>query len=251
MLSVRTGGGKWGRDHQACRSPTSTLSSPPPNEILTRRGGRCSLACSGFEPRQKNSGDSRTPSGSRTQQGLLENRALTVTNTRCPRKPHLPPTGLPGRHRAARRDERPRVHPLRGFRPTRYSVHVNGPWCITFEFEEATSVASTSNEIAEESAVLTEGLLFKARYSVSRHAGLFGSRPPTCRRPDHLSDNLVVELGLATEELNRRWYESNTCAGAYGCAVTNPASGAALDGRDARRSGRGAKKRQEYWVRFA
>jgi len=27
-------------------------------------------------------------------------------------------------------------HPLRGFKPTRYSVHVNGPWCITFEFEE-------------------------------------------------------------------------------------------------------------------
>jgi proteic killer suppression protein len=25
-------------------------------------------------------------------------------------------------------------HPLRGFNPTRYSVHVNGPWCITFEF---------------------------------------------------------------------------------------------------------------------
>jgi proteic killer suppression protein len=27
-------------------------------------------------------------------------------------------------------------HPLRGFRPTRYSVHVNGPWCITFEFQD-------------------------------------------------------------------------------------------------------------------
>jgi proteic killer suppression protein len=26
-------------------------------------------------------------------------------------------------------------HPLQGFKPTRYSVHVNGPWCITFEFE--------------------------------------------------------------------------------------------------------------------
>jgi len=26
-------------------------------------------------------------------------------------------------------------HALRAFRPTRYSVHVNGPWCITFEFE--------------------------------------------------------------------------------------------------------------------
>jgi predicted phage-related endonuclease len=28
--------------------------------------------------------------------------------------------------------------------------------------------------------------------------------------PEDLSGNLVVQLGLATEELNRRWYESNT-----------------------------------------
>jgi len=27
-------------------------------------------------------------------------------------------------------------HSLRSFNPTRYSVHVNGPWCITFEFED-------------------------------------------------------------------------------------------------------------------
>jgi proteic killer suppression protein len=26
-------------------------------------------------------------------------------------------------------------HALRGFNPTRYTVHVNGPWCVTFEFE--------------------------------------------------------------------------------------------------------------------
>ena len=26
-------------------------------------------------------------------------------------------------------------HPLSGFNPRRYSVHVNGPWCLTFEFE--------------------------------------------------------------------------------------------------------------------
>ena len=26
-------------------------------------------------------------------------------------------------------------HPLKGFVPTRYTVHVNGPWCITFEFD--------------------------------------------------------------------------------------------------------------------
>ncbi|MGB8366191.1 MAG: type II toxin-antitoxin system RelE/ParE family toxin [Rhizomicrobium sp.] len=28
-------------------------------------------------------------------------------------------------------------HALKGHKPTRYSVHVNGPWCITFEFENA------------------------------------------------------------------------------------------------------------------
>ena len=27
-------------------------------------------------------------------------------------------------------------HSLRGFRPVRYTVHVNGPWCVTFEFEK-------------------------------------------------------------------------------------------------------------------
>jgi proteic killer suppression protein len=27
-----------------------------------------------------------------------------------------------------------RFHSLRG-KPLRYSVHINGPWCITFEFE--------------------------------------------------------------------------------------------------------------------
>jgi toxin HigB-1 len=25
-------------------------------------------------------------------------------------------------------------HGLRGFKPTRYTVHINGPWCVTFEF---------------------------------------------------------------------------------------------------------------------
>ncbi|MCL6230030.1 type II toxin-antitoxin system RelE/ParE family toxin [Bartonella bilalgolemii] len=26
-------------------------------------------------------------------------------------------------------------HALIGFHPTRYTIHVNGPWCITFEFK--------------------------------------------------------------------------------------------------------------------
>ena len=25
-------------------------------------------------------------------------------------------------------------HALKGFDPTRYSLHVNGPWCVTFSF---------------------------------------------------------------------------------------------------------------------
>ena len=24
---------------------------------------------------------------------------------------------------------------LKGFQPVRYTIHVNGPWCLTFEFE--------------------------------------------------------------------------------------------------------------------
>jgi proteic killer suppression protein len=27
-------------------------------------------------------------------------------------------------------------HGLKGFTPKRFSIHVNGPWCITFEFED-------------------------------------------------------------------------------------------------------------------
>lgn len=27
-------------------------------------------------------------------------------------------------------------HPLKGRRPVRCTVHVNGPWCITFEFDK-------------------------------------------------------------------------------------------------------------------
>jgi len=26
-------------------------------------------------------------------------------------------------------------HALKGHKPVRYTIHVNGPWCITFEFE--------------------------------------------------------------------------------------------------------------------
>jgi len=31
-------------------------------------------------------------------------------------------------------------HPLKGFDPTRYTVHINGPWCVTFAFDGADAV---------------------------------------------------------------------------------------------------------------
>lgn len=31
-------------------------------------------------------------------------------------------------------------HALKGFKPTRYTVHVNGPWCVTFAFEGTDAV---------------------------------------------------------------------------------------------------------------
>jgi toxin HigB-1 len=31
-------------------------------------------------------------------------------------------------------------HALHGLKPTRYTVHVNGPWCLTFEFIETDAV---------------------------------------------------------------------------------------------------------------
>ena len=32
-------------------------------------------------------------------------------------------------------------HALRGFDPDRYSVHVNGPWCLTFAFADGRAEA--------------------------------------------------------------------------------------------------------------
>ncbi len=32
-------------------------------------------------------------------------------------------------------------HSLSGYNPTRYTVHVNGPWCITFEFANGDAYA--------------------------------------------------------------------------------------------------------------
>lgn len=32
-------------------------------------------------------------------------------------------------------------HQLEGHNPMRYTIHVNGPWCITFEFSEGDAIS--------------------------------------------------------------------------------------------------------------
>lgn len=32
-------------------------------------------------------------------------------------------------------------HALKGHKPTRYTAHVNGPWCVTFEFTDGDAFA--------------------------------------------------------------------------------------------------------------
>ena len=57
--------------------------------------------------------------------------------------------------------------------------------------------------------------------------------------PEDLSGNLIVQLGAVTEELNRLWYERNTGQEVTDVQRLGAAPGEPLDGRHARRDGRG------------
>ena len=57
--------------------------------------------------------------------------------------------------------------------------------------------------------------------------------------PEDLSSNLIVQLGVATEDLNRRWYEANTGHVITGIQRRLPSPGAALDGGHPRWAGSG------------
>ena len=50
--------------------------------------------------------------------------------------------------------------------------------------------------------------------------------------PEDLSGNLIVQLGTATEELNRIWYERNTGRRVSRRAAPRQAFGYPVDGRD-------------------
>ena len=56
--------------------------------------------------------------------------------------------------------------------------------------------------------------------------------------PEDLSGNLIVQLGRATEKLNRRWYQANSGAGRHRRPNVAPTPNPPLDGGNPRRSGR-------------
>jgi predicted phage-related endonuclease len=53
--------------------------------------------------------------------------------------------------------------------------------------------------------------------------------------PEDLSGNLIVQLGVATEDLNRRWYEANSGLALKDVQPLGPASDPVLDGGNPRR----------------
>ena len=55
--------------------------------------------------------------------------------------------------------------------------------------------------------------------------------------PEDLSGNLIVQLGVVTEELNRRWYEANSGQVITDVQKRRPTSGPPLDGGDPGRPG--------------
>jgi addiction module HigA family antidote len=63
-------------------------------------------------------------------------------------------------------------HALTGFNPRRFTVHVNGPWCITFEFEAGDAYRLSLNSIID-TAMDRKG------YAMSEYEAKRGDRCPT------------------------------------------------------------------------
>ena len=69
--------------------------------------------------------------------------------------------------------------------------------------------------------------------------------------PEDLSGNLIVQLGVATEELNRAWYERNTGRQRPRRAASRQAFGHSLDGSNPRRHCGGHRSRVRSQVHAA
>jgi hypothetical protein len=73
-------------------------------------------------------------------------------------------------------------HSLSGFNPVRYSIHVNGPWYITFEFKGVTPSTSISNSTTEckyqnGASLLTNVESLMAEYKAKRDPDRCPSHP--------------------------------------------------------------------------
>lgn len=84
-------------------------------------------------------------------------------------------------------------HPLKGHKPTRYSLHVNGPWCITFEWDQGDALHVKLEQYHQGNAMTT--------YTAKRD-----------RAPVHpgaiLREDVLPALGLSVAETARRLHVS-------------------------------------------
>ena len=84
-------------------------------------------------------------------------------------------------------------HALRG-RPKRYSLHVNGPWCVTFEWAEG-----DSRRVDLEQAIPLRSEKMTDEYLVTKRP----SRPPT-HPGEILREDVLPSLKLSVSEAARR-----------------------------------------------
>jgi addiction module HigA family antidote len=83
-------------------------------------------------------------------------------------------------------------HALRGFDPSRYTVHVNGPWCVTSNSATATLAESTMSSTTETGTAMTEYPAIRDR-----------NRPPA--HPGEMLREIVLDsLGMSVSEAANR-----------------------------------------------
>lgn len=82
-------------------------------------------------------------------------------------------------------------HALKGPKPTRYTVHINGPWCITFEFDDGDALR-----------VDLEQSLTGAMHMTEYHARRDSNRAPT--HPGALLAEIINDHGISGGDIARR-----------------------------------------------
>jgi antitoxin HigA-1 len=93
-------------------------------------------------------------------------------------------------------------HALRRFVPLRYTVHINGPWCMTFEFDKAMLSRSISSNIIEKR--LTMSSIAKTHSASFRTLKSYKAQRNPGRKPTHpgalLRDEVLPALGVSVSQ---------------------------------------------------